>query len=77
MTKLSIMVPNDSVMDHYLYDHPQFTMTENSLDSVVYIYSGYLQPLAEISVLLSMFELEHYTICKNSTGFSFVVWPSK
>ena len=75
MAKLSIMVPNDSVIDHYLYEHPGFTMTQNLPDSVVYSYGGYLPPLAEISVLLSKFEPKQYTISKSLTGFSFIVWP--
>lgn len=77
MTKLSIMVPNDSVIDHYLYDHPMFTMTDNSSASVVYAYGGYLPPLAEISVLLSKFYPQQYTISKSMTGVSFIVWPSE
>lgn len=74
-SKLSIMVPNDSVIDHYLYEHPSFTMTQNSPESVVYVYDGYFQPLAEISVLLSKFEPQQYTISKSMTGFLFVVLP--
>lgn len=74
MVKLIITVPKDSVIDHYLYKHPGFTMTENSLEMVVYSYGWYLPPLTEILVLLSKFEPKQYTISKSLFCFSFAVW---
>lgn len=76
-SKLSIMVPHDSAFEHYLWQHPMFTMTDNSSASVVYIYGGVIPPLAKISQLLAMFEPQQYTISKSMTGFSFIVWPSE
>ena len=76
MAKLTIMVPNDSVIDHYLYEHPLFTMTQNSPDSVVYTYCGIIPPLAKISRLIGMFELKQYIISKGLTGCSFIVLSS-
>ena len=75
--KLTIMVPSDSAIEHYLWQHPMFTQTDESSASVVFSYGGVIPPLAKISQLLAMFELEQYTISKSLTGVSFIVWPSE
>ena len=78
--KLSVMVPSDSAIEHYLWQHPMFTTISDSTESnptVLFSYEGKIPPLAKISELLAMFEPEQYNISKSETGFFFVVWPSE
>ena len=72
--KLTITIPTDSAIEHYLWQHPMFTQTDNSSDLVVFSYDGVIPPLAKISQLLAMFEPTEYTISKSTTGISFIVW---
>ena len=73
---LTISIPKDSPMAHYLY---QFRFTypvvdENSV-SVCFSYGGIIPPLAQISRLLAKFEPEQYTISKSMKDYSLIVLP--
>ena len=75
--KLTIMVPSDSAIEHYLFQHPMFDIKDETSASVYFSYGGAIPPLAKISQLLAMFEPAQYTISKSMTGFSFIVWPNE
>ena len=75
--KLTIMVPSDSAIEHYLWQHPMFHIKDETSASVCFSYGGVIPPLAKISQLLAMFEPAQYTISKSMTGFSFIVWPNE
>lgn len=74
MAKLSIIVPNDSVIYHYLQKHMFYRSYEETPTLTSYEYVGSIPPLAKISQLLAMFEPSEYTINKSTTGISFIVW---
>ena len=70
--KLTITVPSDSSMDHYL-SNLNYYLSEDSSVSVTYLYHGDLPPLLKITELLALFDPVEYTISKNPTGISFIV----
>ena len=75
MAKLSIIVPNDSAIEAYLFQQSVlYPITKETSDSVVFSYEGVYPPLAKISLLLAMFDPSEYTISKSTTGISFFVF---
>lgn len=78
MAKLSITVPFDSEIEHYLsQQHVVYRMTDVTSSTMVFSYDGVMPSLAKISQLLAMFEPAQYTVSKSMTGFSFIVWPNE
>ena len=73
MAKLTIMVPNDSVIDHYLHHHMFYHSYAETHTNVSYEYVGSIPPLAKISQLLAMFDPSEYIISKGINGIVFIV----
>ena len=70
--KLTINVPLDSSMERYL-SNLNYYFSEDSSESVTYLYTGSLPPLVKITELLALFDPAEYTISKSDAGFSFIV----
>lgn len=78
MKKLSIIVPADSAIAHYLSHQPvAYRITEVTSSSVIFSYLGSIQPLSRISLLITFFDPSEYTIEKSASGFFFIVWSKE